>query len=37
MQGAEKIFATQHMFDITVINFFCNTAVGMKSGFLEVP
>jgi hypothetical protein len=37
MQGAGKNFAAPHMIYIQARNFFCNAAVGMKCGFLEVP
>jgi hypothetical protein len=37
MQGAEKNFAAPHMDDMSARNFLRNAAVGMKSGFLEVP
>ncbi len=34
---ARENFAVQHRVDMTARNFFRNAAVGMKSGFLEVP
>ncbi len=37
MQGAEKNFAAPHMIDMLARIFFRNAAIGMKSGFLEVP
>jgi hypothetical protein len=37
MQGAEKISAAPHMLYMLARNFFCNAAVGMKSGIFEVP
>jgi hypothetical protein len=37
MQAAGKNFAAPHMGYMQARNFFRNAAVGMKSGFLEVP
>jgi hypothetical protein len=36
-RGAEKISPRRICGYMPARNFFCNTAVGMKSGFLEMP
>jgi hypothetical protein len=37
MQSAEKISPRRIFLDMQARNFFHNAAVGMKSGFLEIP
>jgi hypothetical protein len=37
MQGVEENFSAPHMGYMQARNFFRNTAVGMKCGFLEAP